>query len=106
MCRRCHGTVYTTYATVAREHVVVDAGLGHLATFDSSPEVHRHFCRHCGCQLLLDDERWPHLEWFTPGTLEGGAHPGNPRETERHIFVASKLPWLAIADGLPQIDEF
>ena len=104
MCRRCHGTLFATYATVPRERLFVERGAENLATYDSSAEVHRHFCRTCGCQLLLDDDRWPDLRWYTPGTCDG--HPGHPPETEKHIFVASKVPWYRIADGLPQHAEF
>lgn len=106
MCRRCHGTLFATYATVRREHVVVEQGSDNLETYDSSPDVHRRFCRTCGCHLLLNDDRWPHLQWFTPGTLEEGAHPGHPKDTEKHIFVASKMPWHTLADGLPQFEGF
>lgn len=105
MCRRCHGTLFATYATVPRDQLVVH-GEENLQTYDSSPDVHRHFCGTCGCQLLLDDDRWPDLKWFTPGTLEAGTHPGHPKETEKHIFVSSKVAWHEIADDLPQHPEF
>lgn len=105
ICRRSHGTLFATYATVAREQVTVE-GEENLATYDSSPNVHRHFCRTCGCQLLLDDDRWPHLKWFTPGTLNDGIHPGHDKETEKHIFVGSKVSWYEITDGLPQHEKF
>lgn len=105
MCRRCHGTLFATYATVPREHLIVH-GAENLRTYDSSADVHRHFCKTCGCQLVLDDDRWPDLKWFTPGTLDPGMHPGHPKSSEKHIFVASKVPWHEITDGLPQHEDF
>ncbi|MCH6583174.1 MAG: GFA family protein [Proteobacteria bacterium] len=93
-------------AHLFRHHHVGEQGSDNLETYDSSPDVHRRFCRTCGCHLLLNDDRWPHLQWFTPGTLEEGAHPGHPKDTEKHIFVASKMPWHTLADGLPQFEGF
>ena len=106
ICRKSHGTLFATYATVPREHLRIDHGAANLVTYSSSPDVHRHFCGTCGCQLLLDDDRWPDLKWFTPGTLDGGEHPGHPAATERHIFVGSKVPWHEITDSLPRHEEF
>lgn len=104
MCRRCHGALFATYATVPREHLIVEHGLDNLATYHSSSLVHRHFCRACGCHLLLDDDRWPHLRWFTPGTADG--YPCHPPGSEKHIFAGSKVPWYEIADRLPRFEEF
>jgi len=104
ICRRSHGALFATYATVPREALTVEQGAENLATFSSSPEVRRHHCRMCGCQLLLDDDRWPALKWYTPGTCDGA--PGHPPESEKHIFVTSKVPWYRITDSLPQHDEF
>ncbi len=106
MCRRCHGTLFASYATTSREYVVIEQGGGNLSTYDSSHDVHRHFCRTCGCHLLLNDDRWPHLLWFTPGTLEQGAHPGHAADTEKHLFVASKVPWHELTDELPRFAGF
>lgn len=106
MCRKLHGTLFGTFATVRRGEIVIDKGAENLATYDSSPPNHRKFCKTCGCYLFGEDERWPELFWFTPATLDGGADPGHPRQTERHIFVGSKVPWYPITDGRPQNEEF
>ena len=103
MCRRCHGTVFATYAVVRSEHLVIERGKGNLATYDSSPPTHRHFCKTCGCQLLIDDDRVPHLRWFTPGTCDWPS--AEPPAAPKHVYVGSKVPWYRIADGLPQEDE-
>jgi hypothetical protein len=103
MCRRCHGTVFATYGIVDRNALVIEQGEGNLARYDSSPPVHRHFCRTCGCQLFIDDDGRPEIRYFTPGTCdwpEGAEAPVAPR----HIFVGSKVPWFHIGDGLPQAE--
>ena len=104
MCRRSHGTLFASYATVPREALVVEMGEEVLRSFSSSAPVRRYFCGRCGCHLLLEDDRWPDRRWYTPGTCDG--HPGHPVESERHIFVGSKVPWHDIRDGLPQREEF
>lgn len=104
MCRRLHGTVFATYAIVGREHLTVLQGADALETFKSSDAVHRRRCRHCGCQILIDVDTKPGTIWYTPGTLDG--HPGHPKALEKHIFVASKVPWYEIADDLPRFDGF
>lgn len=104
ICRRSHGSLFATYATVARDQLSILAGAEHLVPSDTSAEVRRWFCGRCGCQLLLDDRRWPHLKWYTPGTCDG--HPGHPAGSEKHIFVGSKLPWYRLSDGLPQRETF
>ncbi|MSP82910.1 MAG: GFA family protein [Alphaproteobacteria bacterium] len=101
MCRRCHGTVFATYATVDRAHLIVEKGEANLARFDSSPPVHRFFCKTCGCQMFIDDDARPDIRYFTPGTIDWPDHAEVPVPA-RHIFVGSKVPWFEIGDGLPQ----
>lgn len=105
MCRRSHGTLFATYAVVPRTSLRLVSGAGSLKYHDSSSEVRRHFCGECGCQLLLDDSRWPDRRWYTPGTLDDGT-PGHDPSCERHIFVASMIPWHRITDDLPQHEGF
>ncbi len=104
ICRRVHGALFATYATVPRDKLVVFKGAENLSTYGSSSVVRRHFCRTCGCHLILDDDRWPERRWYTPGTCDG--HPGHPPGSEKHIFVGSKVPWYRIADGLPEHERF
>ncbi|MGH6952977.1 MAG: GFA family protein [Alphaproteobacteria bacterium] len=104
MCRRVHGAVFGTFAVVRRDRLTIDRGADNLVTYDSSPKLHRLFCRTCGCQLFNDSDDEPNLIWYTPGTVDGD--PGNAPGMEMHIFVGSKLPWYRIADGLPQHHEF
>jgi hypothetical protein len=104
MCRRCHGTVFATYALVPKAKLVVLKGADNLTVFDSSPGTHRRFCRTCGCQMFIDDDKVPDLRWYMPGTIDG--HPGHDASAEKHIFVGSKLPWYRIRDDLPQTEEY
>ncbi len=105
MCRKCHASMFGTYATILRERFVVESGRDELSSHDTTPEVHRRFCRRCGSHLFIDVDWKPEVVWYTPGTLDSG-HPGHPVETERHIWVGSKHPLHVIHDSLPQHEEF
>jgi hypothetical protein len=104
MCRRCHGTIFATYALVPKDRIVLLAGAGNLTTFSSSPGVDRQFCRTCGCQLFIEVAESPDLRWYMPGVCDG--HPGHAKSQEKHIFVESKVPWYEIQDDLPKIVEY
>lgn len=106
ICRKCHGALFATWSKVRQDELTIDRGAGNLATYASSPELHRKFCRTCGCHLILDYLNHPEYFWIAAGTLDGGAHPGHPKENELHIFVGSRVPWYEITDGLPQHGEF
>ena len=106
MCRKLHGALFGTFSGVPRDRITIDKGADNLTTYDSSPPNHRKFCKTCGCYVFGDDERFPDMYWFTPATLDGGADPGHPKETEKHIFVRWKVPWYEIGDDLPKYDEF
>lgn len=104
MCRRCHGTVFATYALVPKDKLTILKGADNLSTYDSSKGVHRQFCKTCGCQMFITDEGKPELRWYMPGTADN--HPGHEVADEKHIFVGSKLPWYRIQDNLPQYEEY
>lgn len=105
MCRKCHASMFGTYATIERQHFELTAGEEKLTTHLTSPEVHRHFCSLCGSHVYIDVDWKPGHVWFTPGTLDTGS-PGHAPETERHIWVGSKNPLWAITDSLPRHEEF
>jgi len=106
MCRKLHGALYATWAVVPRGRLEVSQGDESLGTFESSSGVRRRFCRSCGCPLFCEIDSDPDFDWFTPGTLDGGPHPGHEVDRERHIFVGSKVDWLEIHDDLEQYREY
>ena len=106
ICRKCHGAIFVTLSAVPLDKLTIDQGADNLATFDSSPKVHRRFCKTCGCHLFEYADDLPDVVFLSTGTLDGGADPGHPKENEMHIFVGSKVPWYEITDNLPQHEEF
>ena len=99
-----NGSGKSTVANVlaGRPGVEVTRGAGALATYESSPGARRRVCRNCGCHLISEIDSDPELDWFTPGTLDGGIHPGHAPEREQHIFVGSKAAWDEIGGEAPR----
>lgn len=89
--------MFASYAAVSRGAVSITTGLCHLAEFASSPAVRRYFCRNCGCQLLIEDDRGPQLTWYAAATLDSG-HPGHSIDQERHVFLDSRVSWFHLAE--------
>lgn len=106
MCRRIHGALFGSYSRIAKARLSVECGADNLAVYRSSPPVSRSFCGTCGCPLFYEHDEAAKLIWFTTATLDGGAHPGHPREAEQHVCVDSKVPWHEITDGLPRRSGF
>jgi len=103
VCRKSHGAMFGTYATADRAAFRFTEGEDNLSDFEVTPGVTRRFCRTCGCHLVVIPEAMPEIIWYTPATLDG-ADPGHPRETEKHIHVASQQPWWSFTDDRPKFD--
>jgi hypothetical protein len=71
---------------------------GTLTEYRSSAQVRRGFCALCGTPLTYRHEA---RDGETDVTLSTFDEPG-PLAPEMHVWVAEKLPWLSIDDGLPQ----
>ncbi len=100
-CRKAHGAAFGTYARITTSHFTFTAGTQAIASYRSSPDVRRTFCRNCGATLQFVRESRPDIFWLAIGTLDDdpAVPPGH------HIFVNSKAPWFEITDDLPQHDE-
>jgi hypothetical protein len=96
-CRRASGAPFVAYAGFppARHRWIK----GQPVRFSSSPGVFRSFCGRCGSPLAYEGERWPGEIHIHLGTLD------RPEaiQPQAHVYTAHKLPWLKLADGLPQV---
>jgi hypothetical protein len=101
MCRKHHGAPFATWAVAPASGFRWTSDTSTLASYRSSEKGHRDFCRTCGSVAPMLDEA-SGLVIAPAGNLEGdlGIRP------TKHMFVASKAPWYAITDDLPQHDEF
>ena len=98
MCRKAHGAAFGTYARVQRSDFVLLSGADDIASYQSSPEVIRTFCRRCGSTLQFIRASRPDTFSLALGTLDDdpGVRPS------LHIFIESKAPWYEITDDLTQ----
>jgi hypothetical protein len=73
------------------------SGGSNITWYQSSEKVRRGFCSKCGSWLFWEPifKDWTSVAL---GSLEGATGV----KLERHIFVARKGDYYAIADGLPQ----
>ena len=95
-CRRAAGAPLVAWATFARERLRIVQG--QLTEYRSSAAVLRGFCAACGGALTYRHEsRGTEIDV----TLASLDEPGSlaPR---MHVWVAERLPWVTISDGLPQ----
>lgn len=105
ICRKVHAAMTCTGAVADADKLRIDKGEENLTAYRSSETCQRLFCKTCGSQLFFRVDGFSDETYFMPATLDGGVHPGHPRETECHIYVDSKAEWDEIADGLPQFPE-
>ncbi|MGP0090877.1 MAG: GFA family protein [Xanthobacteraceae bacterium] len=101
MCRKAQGAAFRSRAKVLAADFRFTAGEQLLTFFESSPGSHRGFCRVCGSPMLTKFDTDPTVFGLPLGALDDdpGIRP------EMHVYVASKAPWFAITDDLPQFAE-
>ena len=97
-CRKGHGAAFASYANVDACDFRFVSGADAVATYRASTSARRTFCRHCGSNLQWCADATPERFAVALGTLDD-----DPQiEVKRHIFVAFKVPWYLLNDGLPQ----
>jgi hypothetical protein len=95
-CRRAAGSPVVAWGTFDRSAFrVID---GTLAEFRSSAPVRRGFCAACGSCLTYQHDARPAEIDVTLATLDEAAQLA----PQMHVWIADKLPWVRIEDGLPQ----
>lgn len=102
MCRKAHGSAYTTFAKVMKADFQFTAGSKLVKHFQSSPEVQRSFCQNCGGKFTFEWALAQNYLWIAAGTFDND--PG--MKPEFHIFVSSKAEWFEINDQLPQHEGY
>jgi hypothetical protein len=95
-CRRAAGAASVPWATFAREHFELSGAT--LVEYSSSAYVRRGFCGTCGSSLTYRNETRPAEVDVILTSLDEPAL----LVPAMHVWVADKLPWVHIDDGLPQ----
>jgi hypothetical protein len=95
-CRRAAGAPLVAWGTFAHSGFRVTRGT--LSEYRSSHPVLRGFCAACGGALTYrHDARAGEID-VTLASLDDAARLA----PQMHVWVGEKLPWVRIADGLPQ----
>ena len=100
-CRKFTGSAFSAGGRIAAQSFRWVEGEEWVQRYESSPGIHRCFCRHCGSSLVSMPDGMPHVGVYS-GTLDADPeiHPA------LHLFVKSKAPWFEITDDLPRFDTF
>lgn len=96
MCRRASGAPAVAWITLPADRFAYVEGKA--AIHASSDHGRREFCSRCGSPLVFRSSNRPAEIDVTVGTLD---RPEGFRPS-RHIFVASRLPWLRLDQELPE----
>ncbi len=98
MCRKAHGTAFSTHVVIRPDQIQWDAGRQQLVQYESSPQAFREFCAGCGAHVLVHGQTGDDTLAVPAGLLDG-----DPALTIlSHIFVADRVGWIQINDTLPQ----
>jgi len=101
MCRKHHGTLFSTGVGVPRERFRWLGGEQDIVHYRATAAFERPFCRHCGSTVPAESHE-PNVLHVPAGLIDGdlGARPRS------HIFVASKATCHTITDSLPQFPAY
>lgn len=101
-CRKSSGTAYATNGFVAVNDLTITAGDQLLASFESGPGKHRHFCKICASPVFSTNAAVPEQVRLRLGILDS---PINERPIS-HNFVSSKANWDDLDAQLPRSDSY
>ena len=93
-CQKAMGSPFFARALFNQSDLTVQ---GSTARYASSEALDRVFCKNCGTRLF---------GWRRDGTVAGVAlaafDDSNAFAPTEHIWVAEKMHWVRLDDGLPQ----
>ena len=99
MCRKNHGTAFSTAIGVAPKQFRWVRGADKIRRYAASPGGTRPFCGRCGSVVPAEGSE---VVFVSPGLLDDDPE----MRPQANIFVASKAPWHEIADSLPRFEAF
>ncbi len=95
-CRKASGGAFVPWATFNKAGFTITSG--NLRLHRSSPGALRGHCAKCGTSLTYEHEDRAGQVDITPTSFDDDAF----FEPVAHIWVEDKLPWIRLADDLPQ----
>lgn len=99
-CRECQQVIGASFNARVLMHLEDVVITGPISTFYSSKTLERGFCSKCGASVFSRRQS-AGVIGLTAGSLDDPSQ----FKPDMHFWVASKQPWLTIADDLPQYPE-
>jgi len=95
-CRKSSGSVVSVLAGFRRQGYELIKG--EPACFAATAGVKRGFCRDCGAPLFYENRNFPENIYIQIGSFD------DPESLppDRHTWVAERISWHEIGDGLKQ----
>jgi hypothetical protein len=100
MCRKAHGSAFSSIVASDRADFRWTRGESLLSKFESSPGKWRWFCSRCGSQLISTRESNTDSVLLRAGCIDSGVSA----QGVAHCWVGAKAPWHTITDELPQFE--
>ena len=100
-CRKANGSAFLAGAQVSPAEFRFVAGAQSLGDFESSPGVHRIFCRNCGSPLISRRPGPPEVIRVRIGTLDTYLKT----KPQSHIFFADRAEWYEFEDDVAKYAE-
>jgi hypothetical protein len=94
-CRRWSGHCWAS-TDLPRDRIRI-SGADNITWYQSSEKIRRGFCKTCGAAMFWDP---PHRDWTA--IAMGAFETPTGTHVEKHIFVANKGDYYAIAEDEPQ----
>lgn len=97
MCRRLHGSGYSTWLSVSKQDLKLVAEQSAITQCAVSERTTKSFCSKCGTTLFSVTRDYPNVVGLLLGTV---TTPVELRPTG-HYFYSDKAKWIEIHDRLP-----
>ena len=102
MCRKFHGSAFSTFVEVKLNKFRWVNGKNNLKTYLAPNGTKRQFCENCGSSLIFisSDSSGESIE-FSLGTLDSEIE----LKPDAHVFTNYSVNWYEVNDGLPKYKE-
>jgi hypothetical protein len=100
-CRKANGTAFLAAAQVNPMEFKLTSGQDSLGEYESSPGVHRVFCKNCGSPIVSRRPGPPEVLRLRVGTLDTKVQG----TAAAHIFFADKAEWFEFRDDVPKFAQ-
>jgi hypothetical protein len=101
MCRKAHGSAFSTILPVDKFSFRWITGEELLAQYESSPGKRRWFCSQCGSQLISTRDSNEQSLLLRAGCIDRGCDS----KPVAHGWVEFMARWHSISDNLPQFER-